>query len=183
MKKATVFFVKWVTWATIILAETVMRGGPRNILLKSVQHHEGGTLRSADLELGTMVLFFSEQISPILVHKKNMSDNTIEQRLLFPQVILPNEQVKAMIEHINSRSSKVYDLKFSTVQSPAKGLELCIRYRENEVLYDYETTISSASLPGYVFRFFNQVCCNDLIKRVNEKGVIHTVWQKKSHVL
>jgi hypothetical protein len=140
-------------------------------------------MESNHLELGTMVLFFSDQVLPILMHKKDIPDNKIEQRIIFPYVSLHNEQVKTMIERINNQSSSSYTIQFSVTQTPVQGLELVITYKQNEVLYTYETTVSSASLPGYVFRFINQTCYNDLIKKINEKGIIHTAWQKKNRLL
>jgi hypothetical protein len=182
MNTTVVLCIKRIMWV-IVLTETVMCGTGKKILLKSVQHHTGSAMVSTHLELGTMVLFFSEQVMPILVHKKNISDDKIEQRIVFPHVGLPSEQVKAMIEQINNQLSEAYDLKFSITQVPVQGLELLVTYNQNKVLYNYETAVSSSSLPGYVFRFINQECYKDLIKKVNEKGITHTAWQKKSRVL
>lgn len=180
---STIFLaVKRVAWI-IFLSETVLCTAGKKILLKSVQHHAGNIKESSRLELGTMVLFFSEPVMPIVVHKKDVSGQKIEQRIMFPHVMLFDEQVKAMITRINEQSTDAYTIKFSVTHAPVQGLELFITYNRQEVLYNYETTLSSAALPGYVFRFINQTSYNDLVKKIKEKGVTHTAWQKKSLVL
>ncbi|RTL06586.1 hypothetical protein EKK58_04595 [Candidatus Dependentiae bacterium] len=167
----------------IFLTETVLGNGSKKIVLKSIQYHAGATQESANLELGTMVLFFSEPVVPIVLHKKNVSNKSIEQRIMFPQVILSDDHVKSMIESLNNKKTDGYTISFAQVRLPVPGLELVITYDQQQVFHHYETTVSSAALPGYIFRFINQVCYNDLVKKCQEKRITHTAWQKKSLVL
>lgn len=162
---------------------TVLSVSHKPVLLKSVQYHPGSIKGSSTLELGTMVLFFSEPVVPVVVHKKSISDKSIEQRIMFPRVVLSDEQVRLMVDRINDQKTDGYTIKFIQTLNPVKGLELLITYDQEQILYNYETVASVAALPGYVFRFINNTCYNDLVKKVKEKGITYTAWQKKNHVL
>lgn len=182
MKSSTFLIMKNVAYS-ILLSGTLVCGSTKKIALKSIQYHPGSSKQLAALELGTMVLFFSEPVFPVLVHKKNISDKKIEQRIMFPGVLLIDDQVKNMIMHINDQKTDGYSITFVPAQDSMGGLELFITYDQQQVLYNYETTVSSVALPGCIFRFINQLCYNDLVKKVKEQGITHTAWQKKNLLL
>lgn len=177
------FFLFKTLVSMIFLTNGLVSNEGKNIVLKSIQYHPGATQQSATLELGTMVLFFSEPVVPVVVHKKNVANKRIEQRIMFPHVVLSDDQVKSMINRINDQKTDGYTITFAPAQLPVQGLELFITYDQQQVLYNYETTVSSVALPGYIFRFINQACYNDLVKKCQEKRITHTAWQKKSLVL
>jgi N-acetylmuramoyl-L-alanine amidase len=149
-------------------------------MLKSIYYHPGATIESPHLELGDMVLFFSESVFPLVIHKKELSqEHMMEQKMLFAHVVINDEQVQKMIERINSQKTEGYTINITAVKIPVEGLEVVIVYNKKQVQFTYDTLVSPAALPGYIFRFINHAFYTELSKKVTVRPVTHTVLKKQ----
>src|SRR5438105_4405850 len=151
---------KWLSF--IFFFSSIVSAKP-TINLRSVFHHTGALRTSNQIELGTLILFFTQPTLPTLLQKKN-SATADTFTFLFPATEITNLQ--ALIDRANQAKGDGYSLYLSYTLHPKKGLLLSIEYDPRIVAFQYESIIGNNANPGYLFRFINKKVTNDLKKNV-----------------
>lgn len=148
-------------------------------VLKSIHFHQGLPISSVNLELGSLVVLFSNQVFPVLLEKKESASGTVEHRYLLPQLSVVDESVKKMLGKTQQGIDNAYQFRFDKVEKPLQGVQLTVSYNPELVTFGYETVVSSAVLPGYVFRFTNARLQKEIVQQVHKEPVIKTSFLKK----
>lgn len=151
--------------------------------LRSIYHHVGAQHTTTTLELGTLVMFFSSSVVPTVLEKRVVKNNKQEYRILFPHVTINDESVENLVRRAQSHASHGYKFTMSQVQKPLAGLLLTIVYDPQAVIFQYDTLVSSAALPGYVFRFINKKVQDELTHQVAGTGVTQLAYLKKPRII
>jgi N-acetylmuramoyl-L-alanine amidase len=147
----------------LLLSTTLFSKQPIN--LKSVYHHIGAYQSSPHLELGTVVLFFSNATIPTVLDKKR-STSLHQFTFLFPSV-MQSERAESLIDRANQTHGDGYTMHLSQTLKPKPGLLLTVEYDPTIATFEYESIVSSQTAPGYLFRFINKKVHDALIKQTD----------------
>lgn len=142
--------------------------GKKPIYINSISHHEGSQNEKMHIELGAIIIIFSENTLPTVLSKSN-NNNIITTSLLFPNANFKDQD--------NNSSEKVftgkgYTVAIQEVTKPHQGLLCLVSYQNNEVSFIYENIKNSSGKSGYILRFINKNSLKELEETAKEKSLI-----------
>lgn len=142
--------------------------GKKTIYINSISHHEGSKNKKVHIELGTIIIIFSENTVPTVL-SKSKANNIVTTALLFP-----NAKFKDQSHNSSEKifTNKGYTVTIQEVIKPHQGLLCLISYQENEVSFIYESIKNSSGKSGYILRFINKNALRELEEKVQEKSLI-----------
>ncbi len=142
--------------------------GKKPIYINSISHHEGSRNEKVHIELGAIIIIFSENIIPTVLSKSE-DDTTIATSLLFPNADYKDQDKDTLQKMF---TGKGYTVSIQEVIKPHKGLLCLVSYQKNEVSFIYEAIKNSSGKSGYILRFINKNALKEIDDKTKERSLI-----------
>ena len=174
----------YVAAVTIICSSMYAQESSLNQLMK-VFHHQGScTDKTKNIELGSVVFYFSQKPEVNTLQSADKKRNATQEKvvLFFPKAKGISDEVKDMIQHFNNVKGLHYTTRLEWVKKPTDGLMLTITYDPQEVSMKYATfdTIGGKRpQPGIIFHFYNQALVNNIQQKAVDRGLLNVAFAQE----
>lgn len=131
--------------------------------LKKVYHHTAQDSQVRKIELGSVVLYFSDKIT---INPTKNNQNGGQQEFFFPNVKVTNVMCKNMIASLNAYAGQNYRAYIQEVVKPSPGIKLTISFDPDKVGLSYDQFDSIGLQKGIIFRMHNK----ELLKKLQSRN-------------
>lgn len=132
--------------------------------LKKVYHHTTQDSHVGKIELGSVVLYFSDNITIKPILKKDMQNG--QHEFFFPGAKVDSVMCKNMIASLNAYAGQNYRAHIEQVIKPRAGIKLTISFNADKVGLSYDQFDSIGLQKGIIFRIHNK----ELLKKLQSRN-------------
>jgi len=125
------------------------------VSIKKAFHHQGTANKCANIEAGSLVLYFNVMPATLPVSHKSYDGEFETQTFFLPSIVITQE-AKRMIDRINNDHAQPYTLTISSVHGQNKGVQIVIKYPRNAYMIESKQFEAIGKDQGFIFYIYNQ---------------------------